>query len=54
MRPWELKGVDGIHAELESEVCVLLGVASYKHAAKITGNDEFATDALETQGKNGP
>ena len=45
------QGVDGIHAELESEVCVLLGVASYKHAAKITGNDEFATDALRRRVK---
>ena len=45
------QGVDGIHAELESEVCVLLGVASYKHAAQITGNDEFATDALRRRVK---
>ena len=45
------QGVDGIHAELESEVCVLLGVASYKHAAQITGNDEFATDALKRRVK---
>ena len=45
------QGVDGIHAELESEVCVLLGVATYKHAAQITGNDEFATDALRRRVK---
>ena len=45
------KGVDGIHAELESEVCVLLGVASYQHAAQISGNEEFATDALRRRVK---
>ena len=45
------QGVDGIHAELESQVCVLLGVATYQHAAEIIGNDEFATDALRRRVK---
>ena len=47
------QGVDGIHAELESEVCVLLGVASYQqHAARdFAGNEEFATDALRRRVK---
>ena len=42
-------GVDGIHAYMQSEVSVLLGVASYRHAAKLfntNNNDLTGLEAL--------
>ena len=42
-------GVDGIHAYMQSEVSVLLGVASYRHAAKLFNtnyNDLTGLEAL--------
>ena len=43
------KGVDGVHAAMESEVSAVIGVRSYQHAAAIyqtSGSGESASEAL--------
>lgn len=46
------QGVDGIHASRESEVSLVLGVASYRHAARTyqTGSGEAGTEAMIKRG----
>ena len=46
-------GVDGIHAELETDCSLLIGTASYQHAAKVfqSGSGESATEALKRRAR---
>ena len=47
--------VDGIHASMESEVSIVLGVESYKHSAKIyqtSGSGESASEALKRRARS--
>ena len=46
-------GVDGIHAQMETEVCIVLGDDSYRAAAKLraTGSSDFATDGMKRKSK---
>lgn len=43
------KGVDGIHAEMETQVSGLLGIETYQHAATVyqAGSGESGTEALK-------
>ena len=43
------EGVDGIHASMETEVCIVLGDDSYRAAAKLraSGSSDFATDGMK-------
>jgi len=45
--------VDGIHAEMESEVGIVLGVETYRHAAKQiqAGSGDAATDAIKRRAR---
>ena len=45
------KGVDGIHAEMETQVSGLLGIETYQHAATVyqAGSGESGTEALKAQ-----
>lgn len=46
--------VDGLHANMESEVSILLGVASYKHSARVyqAGSGEAGIEALRRRGRS--
>ena len=48
------QAVDGIHSSMESEVSIVLGVASYRHAAgqyQSSGSGESASEALKRRSK---
>lgn len=48
------EAVDGIHASMESDVSLVMGVESYRHASKAlqSGSGEAATEALKRRGRS--